>query len=95
MQWRRSEEGEARRSFWNGDDGEERRRFCNGEEQKRERRDGGFEMEMMERRGGGIAMEKRERGVRQGFRIGREGRRAVTESKSKSIYPSINKATPH
>ena len=32
LQWRRSEEGEARRWFWNGDDGEERRWFCNGEE---------------------------------------------------------------
>ena len=63
--------------------------------EKRERRDGGFEMEMMERRGGGFAMEKRERSVRQRFRIGREGRRAVTGSKSKSIYPSIKKATPH
>ena len=52
-------------------------------------------MEMMERRGGGFAMEKRERSVRQRFRIGREGQRAVTESKSKSIYPSIKKATPH
>ena len=30
LQWRRSEEGEARRWFWNGDDGEERRWFCNG-----------------------------------------------------------------
>ena len=28
----RSEEGEARWWFWNGDDGEERRWFCNGEE---------------------------------------------------------------
>ena len=63
--------------------------------EKRERRDGGFGMEMMERRGGGFAMEKRERSVRQRFRIGREGRRAVTGSKSKSIYPSIKKATPH
>ena len=70
LQWRRSEEGEARRWFWNGDDGEERR-------------------------GGGFAMEKRERSVRQRFRIGREGRRAVAGSKSKSIYPSIKKATPH
>ena len=61
--------------------------------EKRERRDGGFGMEMMERRGGGFAMEKRERSVRQQFRIGREGRRAVTGSKS--IYPSIKKATPH
>ena len=51
-------------------------------------------MEMMERRGGGFAMEKRERSVRQRFRIGREGRRAVTGSKSKSIYPSVKKATP-
>ena len=73
LQWRRSEEGEARRWFWNGDDGEKRRWFCNGEDQKRERRDGGFGMEMMERRGGGFAMEKRERSVRQRFRIGREG----------------------
>ena len=65
--------------------------------EKRERRDGGFGMEMMERRGGGFAMEKRERSVRQRFRIGQEGRRAVTgsKSKSKSIYPSIKKATPH
>ena len=63
--------------------------------EKRERRDGGFAMEKMERRGGGFAMEKRERSVRQRFRIGREGRRAVTGSKSKSIYPSIKKATPH
>ena len=63
--------------------------------EKRERRDGGSGMEMMERRGGGFAMEKRERSVRQRFRIGREGRRAVTGSKSKSIYPSIKKATPH
>ena len=60
-----------------------------------ERRGGGFGMEMMERRGGGFAMEKRERSVRQQFRIGREGRRALTRSKSKSIYPSIKKATPH
>ena len=60
-----------------------------------ERRGGGFGMEMMERRGGGFAMEKRERSVRQRFRIGREGRRAVTGSKSKSIYPSIKKAAPH
>ena len=74
---------------------ERRRWFCNGEDQKRERRDGGFGMEMMERRGGGFAMEKRERSVRQRFRIGREGRRTVTESKSKSIYPSIKKATPY
>ena len=50
LQWKRSEEGEARWWFWNGDDGEERRWFCNGEDQKRERRDGGFGMEMMERR---------------------------------------------
>ena len=63
--------------------------------ENRERRDGGFGMEMMERRGGGFAMEKRERSVRQRFRIGREGRRAMTGSKSKSIYPSIKKATPH
>ena len=63
--------------------------------EKRERRDGGFGMEMMERRGGGFALEKRERSVRQRFRIGREGRHAVTGSKSKSIYPSIKKATPH
>ena len=62
---------------------------------KREWQDGGFGMEMMERRGGGFAMEKRERSVRQRFSIGREGRRAVTGSKSKSIYPSIKKATPH
>jgi len=70
---RRSEEGEARRWFWNGDDGEERRWFgddgeerrwfCNGEDHKRERRDGGFGMEMMEKTGGGFAMEKRERSV--------------------------------
>ena len=46
--------------------------------EKRERRDGGFGMEMMERRGGGFATENRERCVRQRFRIGREGRRAVT-----------------
>ena len=45
LQWRRSEEGEARWWFWNGDDGEERRWFCNGEDQKRERRDGGFGMD--------------------------------------------------
>ena len=32
LQWRRSEEGEARQLSWNGDDGEERRWFCNGEE---------------------------------------------------------------
>ena len=63
--------------------------------EKRERRDGGFGMEMMERRGGGFALEKRERGMRQRFRIGREVRRTVTGSKSKSIYPSIKKATPH
>ena len=63
--------------------------------EKRERRDGGVGMEMMERRGGGFAMEKRERSVRQRFRIGREGRCTVTGSKSKSIYPSIKKATPH
>lgn len=63
--------------------------------EKRGRRDGGFGMEMMERRGGGFAMEKMERSVRQRFRIGREGRRLVTGSKSKSIYPSIKKATPH
>ena len=62
---------------------------------KRERRDGGFGMEMMERRGGGFAMEKRERSVRQRFRIGQEGRHTVTGSKSKSIYPSIKKPTPH
>ena len=61
--------------------------------EKRERRYGGFGMEMMERRGGGFAMERRERSVRQRFRIGREGWRAVTGSKS--IYPSINKVTPH
>ena len=61
--------------------------------EKTERRDGGFGMEMMERRGGGFAMEKRERSVRQRFRIGQEGRRALTGSKSKSIYPSIKKAT--
>ena len=47
------------------------------------------------RRDGGLPIEKRERSVRQRFRIGREGRRAVTGSKSKSIYPSIKKATPH
>ena len=63
--------------------------------EKRERRDGGFGMEMMERRGGGFAMEKRERSMRQRFRIGQDGRRAVTGSKSKSIYPSIKKVTPH
>ena len=63
--------------------------------EKRERRDGGFGMEMMERRGGGFAMEKRERSVRHRFRVGREGRRALTGSKSKPIYPSIKKATPH
>ena len=62
--------------------------------EKRERRDGGFGMEMMERRGCGFAMAKRERSVQQRFRIGREGRCAVTGSKSKSIYPSIKKATP-
>ena len=32
LQWRTSEEGEARLWFWNGDDGEEMRWFCNGEE---------------------------------------------------------------
>ena len=63
--------------------------------EKRERRHGGFGMEMMERRGGGFAMEKRERSVRQRFRIGREGQRVVTGSKSKSICPSIKKATPY
>ena len=52
-------------------------------------------MEMMERRVGVFVMEKRESSVRQQFRIGREGRRAVTGSKSKSIYPSIKKETPH
>ena len=62
---------------------------------KRERQDGGFGMEMMERRGGGFAMEKRERSMRHRFRIGREGRRAVTGTKSKPIYPSIKNATPH
>ena len=59
------------------------------------RRDGGLAIEKRERRDGGFGMEKRERSVRQRFRIGREGRRAVTGSKSKSIYPSIKKATPH
>ena len=63
--------------------------------EKTERRDNGFGMEMMERREGGFAMDKRERSVRQRFSIGREGRRAMTGSKSKSIYPSIKKATPH
>ena len=63
--------------------------------EKRERRDSGFVIEKMQRRGGGFAMDKRERSVRQQFRIGREGRRAMTGSKSKSIYPSIKKATPH
>ena len=71
------------------------RRGCSFAMEKRERRDSGFGMEMMERRGGGFAMEKRERSVRQRFRIGREGRHAVTGSKSKSIYPSIKKVTPH
>ena len=65
------------------------------EDQKRERRDSGFGMEMMESRGGGFAMEKRDRSVWQRFSIGREGRCAVTGSKSKSIYPSIKKAAPH
>ena len=60
---------------------------------ERERSDAGFGLEQ-ERRGGGFEMED-ERSVRQRFRIGREGRRAVTGSKSKSIYPSIKKATPH
>jgi len=63
--------------------------------EKRERRGSGFGMEMMERRGGGFAMEKRERSVQQRFRIEREGRCAVTGSKSKSIYSSIKKSTPH
>ena len=49
--------------------------------ERRGRRDSGFGMEMMERRGGGFATENRERCVRQRFRIGREGRRAVTGSK--------------
>ena len=62
---------------------------------KREWQGSGFGMDMMERRGGGFAMEKKERSVRQRFRIGQEGRHAVTGSKSKSIYPSIKKATPH
>ena len=62
--------------------------------EKMERRDGGFGMEMMERRGGGFAMEKRERSVRWQFRIGREGRCAVTGSKSKSIYLQLRKR-PH
>ena len=48
---------------------------------ERERSDAGFGMEMMERRGGGFAMEKRERSVRRQFKIGREGRRALTGSK--------------
>ena len=48
-----------------------------------------------ERRGGGFVMKERERSVRQQFRIGREGRRVVNGSKSKSIYPTIKKATPH
>ena len=61
---------------------------------ERERSDAGLGLEQ-ERRGGGFEMEKRERSVRQRFRIGREGRRTVTGSKSKSIYPSIKKATPH
>ena len=59
---------------------------------EQERSDACFGLEH-ERRGGGFAMEKRERSVRRRFRIGREGRRAVTGSKSKSIYPSIKKAT--
>ena len=63
--------------------------------EKRERQDDGFGVEMMEMRGGGFATEKRERSVQQRFRIGREGRRAVTGSKSKSVYPSIKKVTPH
>ena len=79
----------------NGDDGEERRWFCNGEDQKGERQDGGFGMEMMDSTGGGFAMEKRERSMWRRFRIVREGRHAMTGSKSKSIYPSIKKATPH
>ena len=49
---------------------------------ERERSDAGFGLEQ-ERRGGGFEMDKRERSVRQRFRIGREGRRAVTGSKSK------------
>ena len=59
-----------------------------------ERSEAGFGLEQ-ERRDGSFAMEKRERSMRQRFRIGREGRHAVTRSKSKSIYPSIKKATPH
>ena len=51
--------------------------------EKRERREGGFGMEMMDTKSPGFAMEKRERSVRQRFRIGREGRRTVTGSKSK------------
>ena len=61
--------------------------------QMMERTGGGFAMDIMERRVGGFAIEKRERSVQQRFRIGREGRRAV--SGSKSIYPSIKKASPH
>ena len=60
---------------------ERRRWFCNGEDQKRDRRAGDFGMEMMTRRRGSFAMEKRERSVRQRFRIGREGRHAMTRSK--------------
>ena len=59
--------------------------------EKRERRDGGFGMEMMERRGGGFAMEKRERSVWQQFRIGREGRRALTGSKSNQFTLQLRK----
>ena len=51
---------------------------------ERERSDAGFGLEQ-ERRGGGFEMEE-ERSVRQRFRIGREGRRALTGSKLKSIW---------
>ena len=59
-----------------------------------ERSGAAFRLEQ-ERSSGGFAMEKRERSVRQRFRIGREGRRTLTGSKSKSIYHSIKKVTPH
>ena len=74
---------------------EDGRRDGGLEIEKRKRRDGDFGMEMMERRGGGFAVEKMARSVRKRFRIGREGQRAVTGSKSKSIYPSIKKSAPH
>ena len=91
---RRSEEGEARRWFWNGDDGEERfpclsvvdrwaPRLVGPMCQCLNGRMGYVRGSSSQERGGGFAMEKRERSVRQRFRIGREGLRAVTGSKSK------------